>query len=173
LHAIACKKQEGSGRFDVAMTAHENRRFLGGIAADHREYYSMLGRVNAETSDCTRAEDRLRIHEGIQSSVGFAMLNRMVFGVMESWMEDQLRRQISRHTALGHELRAMEWSATLAIVLHEQGRLDEAARIRETVLSVEERLLGTHHPTVGTDLAVLGACVHSPFKLTRFSSSDG
>jgi hypothetical protein len=139
------------------MTAHENRRFLGGISANHREYYSMLGRVNAETSDCTRADDRLRIHEGIQSSVGFAMLNRMVFGVMESWMEDQLRRQISRNAGLGHELRAMEWSATLAAVLHEQGRLDEAARIRETVVSVEERLLGAQHPIVGTHLAILGA----------------
>ena len=73
-------------------------------------------------------------------------------------MEDQLLRQISRNTDLGRELRAMEWSATLAIVLHEQGRLDEAARIRETVLSVEERLLGAHHPRIGKDLAVvLGA----------------
>jgi hypothetical protein len=160
LHAIACKKQEGSGTFDVAMTAHENRRFLGGIACNHREYYNMIGRVNAETSNCTRAADRQRIHEGIQSSVGFAKLNRMVFSVLENWMEDQLRRQISKNTDVGQELKAMEWSSTLAIVLHEQGRLEEAARIRETVLNVEERLLGALHPRVGTESAAFGAQVH-------------
>ena len=45
LHAIASKKEEGRGRFAVAMTAQENERFLKGIEKDHDEYYGMLGRV--------------------------------------------------------------------------------------------------------------------------------
>ena len=49
-------------------------------------YYDTLGRVNAETSDCSRALDRESIHEGIRRSVGFAKLSRAVFGVMEEWM---------------------------------------------------------------------------------------
>ncbi len=47
LHAIASKKEEGGGRFSVAMTAQENERFLRSIGNDHGEYYGMLGRVNA------------------------------------------------------------------------------------------------------------------------------
>jgi hypothetical protein len=85
LHAIASKKEEGEGRFAVAMTAQEKERFLKSIKADYGEYYGMLGRVNAETSDCSRASDRESIHEGIRRSVGFAKLSRMVFGVMEGW----------------------------------------------------------------------------------------
>ena len=70
LHAIARKKEEGGGRFAVAMTAQENERFLRGIRENYGEYYGMLGRVNAETSDCSRASDRESIHEGIRRSVG-------------------------------------------------------------------------------------------------------
>jgi len=64
LHAIASKKEKGEGRFALAMTAKENDQFLRSIEKDHGQYYSMLGRVNAEASDCSRAEDRESIHEG-------------------------------------------------------------------------------------------------------------
>jgi hypothetical protein len=37
LHAIASKKEEGSGVFEVAMTAKENRRFLKSIGVDPNE----------------------------------------------------------------------------------------------------------------------------------------
>ena len=52
LHAIAVKKAEGGGRFEVAMTAPEKRRFLDGISRDFGAYYNMLGRVNVERSEC-------------------------------------------------------------------------------------------------------------------------
>ena len=83
LHAIAVKKADGGGQFEVAMTAPEKRRFLDGIRHDFGAYYNMLGRVNVERSECSRAADRDSIHAGIRDSVGFGALGRMVFGVME------------------------------------------------------------------------------------------
>jgi hypothetical protein len=118
LHAIASKKEEGGGgRFAVAMTAQENERFLTGIQADHSQYYSMLGRVNAETSECSRASDRESIHEGIRRSVGFAKLSRMLFRVMEGWMEEKLRVKAAASAPAGDEIvtmEAMDCNATLA-----------------------------------------------------------
>ena len=61
LHAIAARKEEGGGEFAVAMTAEEKMRFLRGIKADYKEYYTMLGTVNAERSECSRPADRLSI----------------------------------------------------------------------------------------------------------------
>ena len=55
LHAIAVKKAEGGGRFEVAMTAQEKRRFLDGIDDDPGAYYNMLGRVNVERSGVSSA----------------------------------------------------------------------------------------------------------------------
>ena len=149
LHAIASKKEEGGGRFAVAMTAQENQRFLTSIQHDHKQYYSMLGRVNAEASDCSRAADRESIHEGIRRSVGFGKLSRMVFGVMEGWMEEQLRRQAAASAAAGDEEGAMAWNATLAKILLKQGRCDEARVIFEVVLKFRRRVLPENHLSIG------------------------
>jgi hypothetical protein len=152
LHAIASKREEGGGRFAVAMTAQENERFLMGICKDHgkfTEYYEMLGLVNAETSDCSRASDRESIHEGIRRSVGFAKLSRMVFGVMEGWMEERLRGQAAATAAAGFESEAMSWNSVLATMLQNQGRHDEAVVLIEAVLTHQRRLLPENHPDIG------------------------
>jgi hypothetical protein len=149
LHAIASKKEEGGGRFAVAMTAQENERFLRGIRKDYGEYYGMLGRVNAETSECSRASDRESIHEGIRRSVGFAKLSRMVFGVMEGWMEERLRGQAAASAAAGDESEAMDWKQVLAAMLLKQGRSGEAVELYENSLTHQRRVLPENHPHIG------------------------
>ena len=103
LHAIAVKKAEGGGEFAVAMTALEKRRFLDSILKDQRAYYNMLGRVDVARSDCSRAADRESIHAGIRDSVGFAALGRMVFGVMEEWMVEELQAEVAVRQCDGDE----------------------------------------------------------------------
>jgi hypothetical protein len=149
LHAIASKKEEGGGRFAVAMTAQEKQRFSTGIRHDYNQYYNMLGRVNAETSDCSRAADRESIHEGIRRSVGFGKLNRMLFGVMEGWMEEQLREHAAASAAAGDERGAMDWKSTLASFLGEQGRHDEAVVICEAVIKYMRRVLPENNSKIG------------------------
>jgi hypothetical protein len=149
LHAIASKKAEGGGRFAVAMTAQENGRFLKGIREDYKLYYRMLGQVNAEASDCSRAADRESIHEGIRRSVGFEALSRMVFGVMEGWMEEELKGQAAACAAAGDEAAAMDWNATLATVFQQQGRHLDAIKIFETDLEYRQRVMPENHPQIG------------------------
>jgi hypothetical protein len=140
LHAIASQMEEGGGRFAVAMTAQENRRFLKGIAGDVNRYYGMLGRVNLEASKCSRAADRESIHEGIRRSVGFAKLSRMVFGVMEWWMEEQLRGQLTAFAEAHDKKNEMKWNAVLAGVLHKQGRDGESVEFYEDALKIWQQL---------------------------------
>ncbi len=149
LHAIAAKKTEGSGEFAVAMTREERRRFLDGIRADPGEYYAMLGRVNAETSNCSRREDRESIFEGIRGSVGFGRLSRIVFGVLEEWMQTELEGQVSACEQAGDEEEAMTWTLTLANVLSDQGRHDEALEMGEQALQVCRRMLAEDDPRIG------------------------
>jgi hypothetical protein len=149
LHAIASKKEEGGGRFAVAMTEQENERFLRDIRKYYDQYYEMLGRVNAETSDCSRAEDRDSIREGIRRSVGFAKLNRMVFGVMEGWMEERLRGQSAACAAAGHEEEAMGWNEVLATILSKQGRLEKAVVLFEAVLNFRQRVMPNNYEAIG------------------------
>jgi hypothetical protein len=153
LHAIAAKKEEGAGEFAVAMTAEERLRFLWGIKASYREYYKMLGTVNAERSECSRPGDRLSIHDGIRSSVGFGKLSRMVFGVLEEWMEGQLRAQAATCQEAGEYAEAMQWTHTLSLVLSKQGRHADALAIQEKVLENFRRVLPSDHPDIGEGCA--------------------
>jgi hypothetical protein len=153
LHAIAARKEEGGGEFAVAMTAEERLRFLRGIKADFNEYYTMLGTVNAETSECSRPADRLSIHDGIRSSVGFVKLSRMVFGVLEEWMEGQLRAAVVFCEKAGEEWEGMEWNRTLALVFTEQGKHADALVMFEQVLEFRRRVLPADHPSVGEGCA--------------------
>ena len=153
LHAIAAKKEEGGGEWAVAMTAEERLRFLRGINADYTEYYKMLGTVNAETSDCSRPTDRASIHDGIRSSVGFGKLSRMVFGVLEEWMEGQLRAQVASCEEAGEDAEATEWNQTLALVLSQQGRHVDALALFEQVLEFLRRVLPANHPDIGEGCA--------------------
>ena len=149
LHAIAAKKEEGGGEFAVSMTAEERLRFLRGIKADFKEYYNMLGTVNAETSDCSRPTDRASIHDGIRSSVGFGKLSRMVFGVLEEWMEGQLRGKAASCEEAGEYEEAMKWNQTLALVFLEQGRHADALAMKERALEFLRRVLPADHPDIG------------------------
>ncbi len=149
LHAIAAKKEEGGGEFAVAMTAEERQRFLRGIKANFKEYYTMLGTVNAETSECSRPADRASIHDSIRSSVGFGMLSRMVFGVLEKWMEGQLRVQVASCEEAGENEEAMMWNLTLALVLIQQGRHANALPMFERVLDFFRRELPGNHFVIG------------------------
>ncbi len=149
LHAIAAKKDEGGGEFAVAMTAEERRRFLRGINADIKEYYTMLGTVNAETSECSRPADRASIHDSIRSSVGFGKLSRMVFRVLEEWMEGQLRGKAASCEEAGEYVEAMGWNQTLAMVLSEQGRHADALAMSERALEFLRRVLPANHPGIG------------------------
>ena len=149
LHAIAAKMEEGGGEFAVGMTAGERLRFLQGIKRNPTEYYNMLGTVNAERSECSRPDDRASIHDGIRSSVGFVKLSRMVFGVLEEWMEGQLRAQAASCEDAGENEEAMDWRATLASVLSDQGRHSEALAMQESVLEFTRRVLPADHPDIG------------------------
>jgi hypothetical protein len=146
---IAERRAEGGGEFAVAMTADERARFLEGIRADHGEYNKMLGTVNAETSECSRPSDRASILDGIRGSVGFVKLSRMVFSVLEEWMEGQLRAQVASCEVTGKDKEAMQWTETLASVLAAQGRHSDALVMMERVLEFRRRVLPENHPDIG------------------------
>jgi hypothetical protein len=140
LHAIAAKKEEGGAEFVVAMTMQERKRFLEGIQESSALYLNMLGAVNAETSECSRPADRESIHAAIRDSIGFAKLNRMLFGVMEEWMEGQLLAELAASRKRGHLREVMGWLATLGHVYGIQGRHQDALVMEEQLCGYGQRL---------------------------------
>lgn len=72
-------------KFDVAFTADERLRFLTAIHNDSACLFDVFANVNSLKSSCSRDEDRLEILNGIEGSIGFTKLDRMVFDVLHRW----------------------------------------------------------------------------------------
>jgi hypothetical protein len=89
----------------------------------------------------SRAADRESIHAGIRDSVGFGALGRMVFGVMEGWMVEELRAEVAARQRDGDEEGEMRWSCVMGNVLRDQGRRDEAVEFEERALEISRRVL--------------------------------
>ena len=131
------------------MTDKERGRFLTGVRTSTHAYYNMLGRVDAECCDCSRALDRESIREAIRSTVGFVQLNRMVIEVLEGWMEKELRRQLEAAIAVSNSdgqtqnlMDLSDWQFVLGTVLHQQGRYDESIALMETCLKLQQTVCG-------------------------------
>ena len=88
----------------------------------------MLGRVNAETSECSRASDRESIHEGIRLS---------------GWRSGcGGRLRLSQHPVSTAIL-------NLAVTYSELGRLQDALVMGEKALEFMRRVLPENHPEIG------------------------
>ena len=101
----------------------------------------MLGSVNVETSECSRTADQESIHAGIRDSVGFGQLGRMVFGVMEGWMVEEVRAQVAAKRISGDAKAEGRWSTVLGAVLCQQGRHDESVELHERALEISQLVL--------------------------------
>ena len=146
LHAIAAKKIADGGNFALAMTRRERQRFISSIENDHGVYRQMLGSVNTEKSQCSRPADRDNIHAGIRSSIGFQMLNRMVFGVMTEWMEGELQLQAAERQSTGDDPFPSLSEDVLTLALNDAGKLQDAVLRRENALEVARLSLSEDHP---------------------------
>lgn len=145
LHAIALQRSQGLGEFAVAMTKEQRILFLRDIQADYRLYKNMLGTIDVEKSECSRREDRDSIHEGIRNTVGFVQLSRMVFGVLEEWIQKQLESQALACAEAGNFLQAIHWNEILGIMMQSQGMVSQAIAIQEKLLDLKRHVLPEHH----------------------------
>ena len=151
LHAIAATKEQSGATFAIAMTREEQRRFVSGISSDvEGAYLGMLGRVSSETSECSRPSDQESIHAAIRDSIGFGKLNRMLFEVMEGWVEGQLRARVDEKMAVGDVVEAMFCNQSLASFLKQQGKYDAALLLEKKILEVlQQKELNVADDSIG------------------------
>ncbi len=115
-------------RFSVAFPPCERARFIAEIVASGDAFFDMLGKVNTEKSECSRATDRQRIFSAVQSLAGgFSALDRGVLSTMTEWLS----------SILG-----------LACIHVEQGQFDRARQLHEECLSKRRAVHGADLPIV-------------------------
>ena len=64
-------------------------------------------------------------------------------------MEGQLRGKAASCEEAGEYVEGMKWNETLALVLFEQGRHEDALAMQERVLEFDRRVLPADHSDIG------------------------
>ena len=142
----ACESTKGE--FHVTMTDEMSKRFHAAIK-DNATLDALLGNIECaddmdqsvlkslvalkcENSQSFKPDDRKRVFEVIETSIGFPLLNSMVIHVMEQWLERELHSQIAEGN-LDHE-------KTLQILKH----------VRERCLQrrLDMKGIGEQHPDI-------------------------
>ena len=73
--------------FDVAMSGEDLEIFFHDLEKSVDETINnLLGKINARNSKCFKPEDKERIFEAIERTVGFAKINTMIFDRLRDWV---------------------------------------------------------------------------------------
>lgn len=81
-------------KFDVAMSSSEELNFVEMITKDREEYFKMISHIDVCKSESWNPEDRRRIFEVVEKSVGFDGVNKMIVGKMQTWVIDILKSHL-------------------------------------------------------------------------------
>ncbi|EQC42281.1 hypothetical protein SDRG_00020 [Saprolegnia diclina VS20] len=126
--------------FDVALAPTQADSFFLDMANDDIDaFYEMLGSINSKNARATVATDKTNIDAVIAAEVGFPTLDRMVFAVLENWMQSALRARIDKSQG---SLDVAKYNYALAGLLCHQCHFDAALAPCETALLLYEGTLG-------------------------------
>ena len=139
LFELYCTADTGS-RFEVAMSRDCQRQFLEDMARQgRRAVEKMLATINAERSECWKAEDRDRIFDAVRLTVGFVGINAMVFEQLREWV---VAVTVAAVREEGDRMQALRLKDTLAKLYAGQGKYALAEPLFVEVLARYKELLG-------------------------------
>jgi len=90
----------------------------------------------------------------VEATAGFDEVNKVVIGIMREWMAESGKGAL---LGLPEEERAVSaLQNNLAMLFHDQGKLDEAEPLFREALEVRRRTLGDTHPNTLANINNLG-----------------
>ncbi|KAJ3123737.1 hypothetical protein HK098_001669 [Nowakowskiella sp. JEL0407] len=132
-------------RFEVGMSSEERMRFLNSVEEDPAKYFQMLSRVKSQNSDAFKNEDKVGIHQAIQTEIGFSQLDAIVFEVFRHWMVNAFKKEIAKSQGLGDNLQASYWTFALGRLFVDKGDLNEVEPLYVRCLQQWKVMLGENH----------------------------
>jgi len=105
-----------------------------------------LMQVNTAKSECSREEDKLRIHAAVQSlEGGFVGLDRGVLESMTEWLQLQLQGHMQVAEEEGREVDVCKAMHALATLFENKTEFDSAHALFEQCYAKRQALLGSEH----------------------------
>jgi tetratricopeptide (TPR) repeat protein len=124
LELFACINSRST--FNVALPPDQYSSIFD--AGLNENFIVMLSKVQCETSECSREEDRLRIFDTVRAAVGFSAMDRLVFQSLSDWLLKQLNAEKMLRLGAGDLPRSLQMSRNLALLLNTLGRPFDAEK---------------------------------------------
>jgi tetratricopeptide (TPR) repeat protein len=160
LWELYCTAQTQS-KFEVAMTGSARMHFIDDILEDGvGSIGRMLSQIDVKNSECFKPEDRTRIFEAIENSIGFSELNQMVFERLRDWVIVAMREE----TTNDKNSTDVRYLDALARIYQDQGNYAEAEPLLLKCLGVRLQVLGENHADTLSSMNNLAALYHSQGK---------
>ena len=168
LYEISC-----SEKLSIAISKKEEESFMHTLRSDMDSIAASLCKIKLENATAYLETDRQQIFNAVeQTEDGFNGFNNVIVGLIREWIAQSARNMISRNvnlkskeTFLGKLCRSfalrfcrcvlkkevltrdeVDDLMRTAILLSDQGNLDEAKPMYERALAARERTLGKDHP---------------------------
>jgi hypothetical protein len=132
---------------DIAMSGKVEDQFIQEIGEDYTAIDRMLSTINCQKSECFKSEDKQRIFEAIENTVGFMELNSLIFAKLRTWVVEKAQQTITYHTMTDgatHE-KTLGIKQSLALIYVGQGKYQEATILLEECYREYQHIHGLDH----------------------------
>jgi tetratricopeptide (TPR) repeat protein len=150
-------------RLDVAMSAEGRVAFEQALVDDFGSITTALSKINVKKAEASRPGEYDEIMTMVEAGVGCQRLNELVLKQMRAWVAGAGRAALA---ALPQAKRATSVLLNqVALLLQDQGRLDEARPLLEEALVGSRAALGDAHPDTLTSVNNLGMLLQAQGQL--------
>ena len=149
--------------FHVLMSPKNHKSFATALEEDFENIVFKTCNVDLRSAQAFNPSDRDNIFKAVEATAGFDEVNKVVIEIMRRWMVESGKGAL---LGLPEKERAVSvLQNNLALLLKDQGKLDEAEPLFREALEVCRRTLGDSHPSTLASINNLGMLFKAQGKL--------
>lgn len=131
--------------FSVIMTPRDEASFEQELVCNWDSVVAKTCSVDAERAEAGEPADAFNIKRVVsEQRGGFLKVNQLIVGAMQDWMVSTGQKLLSRIADL-HERNSSLLAASVAGLLHHQGKVDDALAMCTNVLAAYRKAFGDEH----------------------------
>ena len=145
---------KAGAKFEVVMSVSQQAAFEQALVHDYDSIQILLSAINVKKATAFKEDDLRMIMDHIEEEVGFDALNQMIDGEIRGWVTTTANAALA---AVPQEERATGVLINqVALLLKQQGKLDEAEPLYREALQGKRAKLGNDHPSTLNSINNLG-----------------
>lgn len=123
-------------RFQVVMSNDQRTMMKQELVKDSRGFYQMLGNIDVRNCKASKPEDKIRIDEIVEKTVGFGVLNEGVMHVMKNWIISFFEEEAFCETGIESTFERLDLWYALTSLYEMQDRFPDALELSRLAVNV-------------------------------------